>query len=141
EQGAAGQSPACPEANEDRKAHRGFQERKRRREDAYGCFRQGRARELLDGCRNESADSGEKTRCPVQEDVHAQGQPEDPVGQSLVELPALERFRTRTPGARHKTGGDGRGGLGPNALAVSRCGRAFRESARWRANSLLPSSR
>jgi hypothetical protein len=37
-------------------------------------------------------------------------------------------------------GGFGRGGFGPKALAVSRCGRFVRESSRWRASSLTPSS-
>jgi hypothetical protein len=36
--------------------------------------------------------------------------------------------------------GLGRGGFGPKALFVSRCGRCVLESARWRANSLRPCS-
>jgi len=31
------------------------------------------------------------------------------------------------------SGGLGRGGFGPNALAVSRCGRFVRDISRWRA--------
>jgi hypothetical protein len=35
-------------------------------------------------------------------------------------------------------GGFGGGNFGPKALAVSRCGRLVRDSARWRASSVGP---
>jgi hypothetical protein len=40
--------------------------------------------------------------------------------------------------AVHGAGGVVRGGFGPNALAVSRCGRFVRAISRWRASSLRP---
>lgn len=42
--------------------------------------------------------------------------------------------------AAHGAGGVGRGGFGPNALAVSGCGRFVRDISRWRASSLRPCS-
>src|SRR5258708_3010041 len=40
--------------------------------------------------------------------------------------------------ATHGASGFGCTGFGPNARAVSRCGRCVRESARWRASSFTP---
>ena len=42
------------------------------------------------------------------------------------------------PQARLRMGGSARGGFGPKAHAVSRCGRLVGESSRWRASSSTP---
>jgi hypothetical protein len=72
---------------------------------------------------------------------------------SIQQLPLFERYvgllllpiadaytghETKVP--KTYFGASGRGGFGPNALAVSRWGRLVRESARWRANSAAPCS-